>query len=187
VSETTPPETAEQIIGRELVDGETLLWSGQPDRGAYGGSNPFRSVFGRVVLIIGLIMLYMGYDAVSANPKSPGVFGIMFGLILAIFGGGLAARTFWNWWSAPTTYYGVTNKRAIIARTKPWFNIKNFNNLQIEMVASEPFGSRGLGNVIFATEPFGRLRALRAAVGFWGVENPDGAEEALKRLKDYQG
>lgn len=179
-----PPETPETIIGAELTDGETLVWAGRPDRGAYAGSNPFRSIFGRVVLIIGAVMIYLAQDAMAINPRSPGVFVLMFGIIFAIFGGGLAVKTFWHWWTAPATYYAVTDRRAIILLVRPWRAIRNFNNRQIEFVAAEPFGTRGLGNVLFATEPFGRLRALRAAVGFWGVASPDGAETALRALKD---
>jgi len=183
-AEQAEPETPEQIVGREITDGETLVWCGQPNRRAYAGSNPFRAIFGRVVLIIGGIMIYMALDAMSVNPRSPGVFALMFGIIFAIFGGGLAGKTFWHWWSTPVTYYGVTDKRAMIICTRPWLKVRNFGNHQIEFVASEPFGKAGLGNVLFATEPFGRLRALRAAVGFWGVEHPADAEAALQRLKD---
>ncbi len=186
--ENSPPEfpedTPEQVISRELTDGETLLWSGRPNRAAYSGSNPFRAIFGRIVLVIGAVMIYLALDAMSVNPRSPGVFALMFGIIFSIFGGGLAGKTFWHWWSAPTTYYGVTDRRALIVRTRTWLNVRYFPNNKIEFVAAEPFGSAGLGNVLFATEPFGRLRALRAAVGFWGIENPGDAESALQTLKD---
>ncbi|MDD9876173.1 MAG: hypothetical protein OXR84_01890 [Magnetovibrio sp.] len=178
-----PPETPEQVVGAELVDGETLAWTGRAGRDAYTGSNPFRTLFGRIVLIGGLVALYYGYDAVSVNPRSPGLFGIMFGLIFTIFGAGLAIKPYWHWYTALHTFYGVTNRRAMIIRTKPWFAIRNFANLQIEGVAQE-YNGDGTGNVIFATEPFGRVRALRAAVGFWGAEDPDGAAAALTRLKE---
>ena len=189
MSETPPPEpptaeTPEDMIGAQLVDGETLVWAGRPDRAALAGSNPFRSVFGRVVLIIGAVMVYMALEAMSVNPRSPGVFALLFGIVFMIFGGGLALKTFENWWCAPATYYGVTDKRAIIMRTRPWSKVQNFGNHQIAFVVSEPFGNDGLGNVLFANEPFGRLRALRAAVGFWGVARPDEAKAALQRLKD---
>lgn len=174
----------EEIISRQLVDGETLIWSGRPDRAAFAGSNPFRSVFGRVVMIIGGVMVYMALDAMAVNPRSPGVFALLFGVVFVVFGGGLALKTFENWWCAPAAYYGVTDKRAIILRTRPWFKVQNFGNHQIAFVVSEPFGDDGLGNVLFANEPFGRLRALRAVVGFWGVARPDEAVAALQELKD---
>ena len=184
MNEIAFPDNPEEHIRAELVDGETLIWAGRPERSAFASSNPFRSVFGRVVLIIGAVMVYMALDAMAVNPRSPGAFGLLFGIIFIIFGGSLALKTFENWWCAPFTYYGVTDKRAIILRTKPWFKIQNFANHQIAFVASEPSGNEGLGNVLFANEPFGRLRALRAAVGFWGVANPDKAKHGLQRLKD---
>ena len=184
MDDNTAANNAEDHMCAELVDGETLIWVGQPNRSALASSNPFRSVFGRVVLIIGAVMAYMALDAMAANPKSPGAFGLLFGIVFMIFGGGLALKTFENWWYAPATYYGVTDKRAIILRTKPWFKIQNFGKHQIAFVASEPYGNEGLGNVLFANEPFGRMRALRAAVGFWGVANPDAAKHGLQVLRD---
>ena len=184
MTDTAPADNPEDYIRVQLVDDETLIWAGQPDRSAFASSTPFRSVFGRVVLIIGAVMVYMALDAMAVNPRSPGAFGLLFGIVFIIFGGGLALKNFENWWSAPSTYYGVTDKRAIILRVKPWFKIQNFGNHQIAFVASEPYGNEGLGNVLFANEPFGRMRALRAAVGFWGVANPDVAKDSLQLLKD---
>ena len=129
-------------------------------------------------------MIYMALEAIALNPRSPGVFALLFGIVFVIFGGGLAGKTFWHWWTANQTFYGVTDRRALIVCTRPWHNLKEFKPIQIAFVAAEPFGNQGLGNVLFATEPFGRLRALRAVVGFWGVENPDRAEAALTRLKE---
>ena len=184
MDDNTPAANAEDYMRAELAEGETLIWVGQPNRSAFASSNPFRSVFGRVVLIIGAVLAYMALDAMSVNPKSPGAFGLLFGIVFMIFGGGLALKTFENWWCAPATYYGVTDKRAIILRTRPWFKIQNFGKHQIAFVASEPYGNEGLGNVLFANEPFGRMRALRAAVGFWGVANPDVAKHSLQALKE---
>ena len=176
-------QNLEEVVGKVLLDGEQLLWTGLPDRTAFASSNPFRSIFGRVILIIGVLMVYMAISAMEENPRSPGVFALMLGTIFSIFGGGLAVKTFVNWWCAPNTFYAITNKRAVIICTKPWFRFEDFTPHQIPFVMSEPYGKDGLGNIIFANEPFGRLRALRAAVGFWGVEKPDEAEKYLIRLK----
>ena len=176
-------QNLEQVVGNVLRDEEQLLWTGLPDRSAFTSSNPFRSIFGRVIFIIGALMIYMALSAMDENPRSPGVFALMLGTIFSIFGGGLAAKTFVNWWCAPYTFYAITNKRAVIICTRPWFRFEDFNSHQIPFVMSEPYGKDGLGNIIFANEPFGRLRALRAAVGFWGVEKPEEAEKFLIRLK----
>jgi len=175
--------TPAQVIGTELDEDENLLWSGIPDRKTYASSNPFRAIFGRVIFIAGAIALYMAHELMLANPRSPAIFVVMFGIIFTIFGAGLAIKPFWHWWTSPATFYGVTNYRAIIAHTRPWKALRNFNSQQIEMVVSETHAD-GTGNIIFATEPFGRLRALRAAVGFWGTADPEGAVGALNRLKN---
>ena len=172
-----------QVVEEILLDEEQLQWTGRPDRTAFASSNPFRSIFGRVIFIIGALMIYMALSAMEQNPRSPGIFALMLGIIFSIFGGGLAVKTFVNWWCAPYTFYAITNKRAVIIVTRPWFRFEDFTSHQIPFVMSEPYGKDGLGNIIFANEPFGRLRALRAAVGFWGVEKPDEAEKYLIRLK----
>ena len=159
------------------------MWTGLPDRTAFASSNPFRSIFGRVIFIIGALMIFMALSAMDENPRSPGVFALMLGTIFSIFGGGLAVKTFVNWWCAPYTFYAITNKRAVIICTRPWFRFEDFTCHQIPFVMSEPYGKDGLGNIIFANEPFGRLRALRAAVGFWGVEKPEEAEKFLVCLQ----
>ena len=129
-------------------------------------------------------MIYMSLESMAVNRRSRGGFLLMFGIIFIIYGGDLASKTFINWWCAPYTYYGVTNKRAIILRIRPWLTIDSFEVQQIMFVLSETYGNDGQGSIIFANEPFGRLRGLRAAVGFWGVECPMAAEAALNRLKD---
>ena len=176
-------QNPEQMAGKILLDEEQLQWTGRPDRTAFASSNPFRSIFGRVIFIIGALMIYMALSAMEQNPRSPGIFALMLGIIFSIFGGGLAVKTFVNWWCAPYTFYAITNKRAVIIFTRPWFRFEDFTSHQIPFVMSEPYGKDGLGNIIFANEPFGRLRALRAAVGFWGVEKPDKAEKYLIHLK----
>ena len=176
-------QNPEQVAGKILLDEEQLQWTGRPDRTAFASSNPFRSIFGRVIFIIGALMIYMALSAMEQNPRSPGIFALMLGIIFSIFGGGLAVKTFVNWWCAPYTFYAITNKRAVIIFTRPWFRFEDFTSHQIPFVMSEPYGKDGLGNIIFANEPFGRLRALRAAVGFWGVEKPDKAEKYLIHLK----
>ena len=173
-----------QFLEPHLEHGETLVWSGKPNRAALASSNPFRSIFGRVIFIIGALMIYTALEALEANPRSPGGFLLMFGIILLIFGGDLASKTLINWWTAPDIYYGITDKRAIILRTHPWCRIDSFWARQIAFVLSESHEHNGLGNVIFANEPFGRLRGLRAAVGFWGIKYPATAEAALKHLKE---
>ena len=174
---------AEQTLNSQLIGDERLIWSGKPDRIAFAGANSFRSIFGRVVFIIGASMIYIALEAMAENPRSPGGILLIFGVIFIIFGGDLAAKTLINWWCAPDTYYGVTDKRAIILRIRPWFKIINFEGHEILFVLSEAHGDNGLGNIIFANEPFGRLRGLRAAVGFWGVEHPAKAVAALERLR----
>ena len=177
-------QNPEQVAGKILLDEEQLQWTGRPDRTAFASSNPFRSIFGRVIFIIGALMIYMALSAMEQNPRSPGIFALMLGIIFSIFGGGLAVKTFVNWWCAPYTFYAITNKRAVIIFTRPWFRFEDFTSHQIPFVMSEPYGKDGLGNIIFANEPFGRLRALRAAVGFWGVEKPEKAEKYLICLKE---
>ena len=177
-------QNPEQVAGKILLDEEQLQWTGRPDRTAFASSNPFRSIFGRVIFIIGALMIYMALSAMEQNPRSPGIFALMLGIIFSIYEGGLAVKTFVNWWCAPYTFYAITNKRAVIIFTRPWFRFEDFTSHQIPFVMSEPYGKDGLGNIIFANEPFGRLRALRAAVGFWGVEKPDKAEKHLICLKE---
>jgi len=177
----TQPQTADEVIRAELQEDETLLWSGKPNRNAYARSNPIRAIFGRVLLIIGIVMLYFAHEAVAANPRSPGMFVMMFGTIFAIFGLGLAVKPFWHWYTAPATYYGVTDRRAMIIRTRPLIKREFFSPLHMIEIATENYGTK-LGNIIFATEPFGRIRGLRAAVGFWGVENMDVAAAELRKM-----
>ena len=177
-------QNPEHVVKKVLLDEEHLLWTGRPDRTALASSNPFRSIFGRVIFIIGAVMIYMALSALEENPRSPGVFGLLLGTIFSIFGGSLAFKTFTNWWYAPNTFYAITNKRALIICTRPWFRFEDFTSHQIPFVMSEPYGEDGLGNIIFANEPFGRLRALRAAVGFWGIEKPDEAENYLNCLRE---
>lgn len=112
----TPPELRFQT---ELLGGERLLWTGQPDP---------RVIFERVdIFLVPFSLLWGGFALVwEAGVLGLGVFGeghrsavpwffVLWGIPFVLVGlYFIAGRFFYKAWRKRRTYYALTNKRALV-------------------------------------------------------------------------
>lgn len=110
-AETVVEETPEQrILTRELGSDEELVWSGRPKRGVY--------LVGRDAIVIPFSILWCAFaifwETIVLVENAPLLFklwGIPFvcvGLYMVV------GRLFYRRWLRGRTFYGVTNRRALI-------------------------------------------------------------------------
>ena len=105
-----------QVIGNELDPGERLLWSGQPRRGiVFRGTDvfmiPFSLLWGGFAIFWEAAVLWGGHHGQGKVPFFFALWGVPFILIglYLIFGRFLVDAA-----QRENTYYGLTDRRAII-------------------------------------------------------------------------
>ncbi|HEY1256617.1 MAG TPA: hypothetical protein VGF01_17730 [Terracidiphilus sp.] len=122
----------------EMLDGETLLWMGQPSRKVIFHSNdifaiPFSLMWGGFAIFWELGVT--GSFQMSAH-SAPSFF-VLWGIPFVVIGQYMIwGRFLYTAWRKSHTYYAVTNKRAIILNTAPSRKVtdrslRNLGNLSI--------------------------------------------------------
>jgi hypothetical protein len=108
------PFDPEQVIARELMPGERLLWSGQPRRAVrFQGATVFHICFS--LLVAGVAMYRLTQAIGSGAPALLIGWRIVF---LAIALGFVASWFVAHAWRRGRTAYGLTDQRAIIIEPK---------------------------------------------------------------------
>ena len=179
-------EAPEQVIGRALVPGENLLWSGAPRAGI---------VFRRTdVLAMPLNLAVCGFAAfwVFAAVSSREVFFMVAGIPFVIASLYTAVgRFFVAAWLRSNTYYAVTDRRVIIALVVFGLNVESFDLDRIDTmtISERPDGD---GTITFVARPTQTwiLSARRVSVtsrptlpSFERIENVSVVFDIIQRAK----
>lgn len=174
------PDAAARLQ-EQLQPGEWLVWTGQPSAEALVLSRLFPAVVGLAFL---LVLLPMAIGAQHVSLLSVEEHGQKaFPLIALVFIGAASwyvASAPLAWFGARHIYYGVTNRRVVrlclwpIRSTTSW-PPQDINDLHRRAAID------GTDTVTFH-----RSRAYRALRqdAFYGVEDAEGAEAALRALRD---
>lgn len=141
-------EAPEQMIGRLLVPGEALLWSGAPPEGIL--IRPMEMLFTPLNVGVCGFAGFMEFIAVSSRNVFMMVWGIPF-LLMSVYL--LAGRFVAEAWLRANTYYAVTDQRVIIALAL--FGLKVVESLDLNKLDTMAIaeGPDGRGTITFGVRP----------------------------------
>jgi hypothetical protein len=190
-------QTMEAVLSNELLEGETLLWSGRPDARKRSIASParvFRTLglvfmpVGLLILLIGLILLFSPLSASGFQPGMLALFvpgGVFFilGVVYLIIG--LVGFS-----PSGNTLYAITNQRALIVRSGHYLNVSSYNKRNIGQVHRIERAD-GSGDLIFASNAlyssYGNTQynsntARFGRPGFYALPDVRSVEQILLRM-----
>lgn len=182
------------IVQRETLDGEEIIWYGQPKAKFITGEGIVVFIFGAIFTAFSLF-----WTLSQIGPSSPfndpffrtslieRIFPY-FSLPFFLIGLWMLGGPFWIYRKAQRTLYAITNKRCLImvlGRTK---KIKSYDIDEIPNIDKTEY-SDGSGNIIFAKEVHvgmrddnGRRRVSTEKIGFYRIENVREVEKKLRAI-----
>jgi hypothetical protein len=130
---TMVPETEAQ---RELEQGESLLWAGQPDPKQMGKQSAPIMIFGVFWTAFSVFWMWGATTPLrmpnSNNPNNAMLFMFpIFGLPFVLIGIGMLTSPLWAAKNARTTVYAVTNRRILVIRAASTRSVKSFQAADI--------------------------------------------------------
>lgn len=188
MAETVTSLELQLLLDQQLIAGERVLWAGRPDPRRLAGQLVPVLLVG--LFVIGFMIAWMGTAAGWTLPNLRKGFGIEWvGLVFALlglpglwFGLRLLGGPLWSLRNARRTLYVVTDRRALILDASSQGKPREFlpARLRKVVVKRRPDGS---GSILFrrsAAQP-GETPGFDGA-GFLGLDDPAGAEAALRQL-----
>jgi len=128
--ESSPELAAQKILAREVGRDERLLWSGMPKQGLMWRSSDWTAVpFGVVWLAFSV---YWEWLVIQAENWVFIAWGIPF-LLIGIYQ--LVGRFFWDGLQRRSTYYGLTERRAIVVSGLRTRQVKSIDYLSLTELA----------------------------------------------------
>ena len=184
-----------ESIEAELRRGEKVLWSGRGSAAGTFGRSIGLVLFGAVFAAFALFWMFMASfigdrsGAGSAPPPPAGLF-MWFGLPFVLVGIGLICSPMFQAVRARRMIYCVTTERAIVIYDGRIRHVTSYGPQDMTELERVEFKD-GRGHVYFArslAEVMPNSSRRRAGVsikkrGFEGIEDPRGAESALRDLK----
>jgi len=139
------PKRKSKLFQDELLDGEELLWLGQPDP---------RALFTRYDLfLIPFSLFWCGFVTFWLAGASRGGVFALFGVPHALVGIYLLIGRFvYKYWKKRNTYYGVTNQRILIQSGLVGTKLDTLAIANLPSV-NKSYGLTGSGSVTFGLTP----------------------------------
>ena len=155
-------------IQPELLTGESIVWTGQPNtRVVFHKEDttliPFSLLWGGFAIF--WEMGVMGLGPFGTNPSEPWSFGVVWGIPFVVVGQYLIwGRFLYAFWKKSRIYYAVTNQRAVAVQSSPSRRVSSVYLDALPML-QKSVRHDGIGTVTFAqTEP---LWSGRRKSGLW--------------------
>jgi hypothetical protein len=193
-----------ELFKDDLMDGEELLWAGQPNPGKIFGPEdlfliPFSLMWGGFAIFWEIMALSIFFSHKTGKTPPPvaiifPLFGIPFVLIglYLIFG-----RFFYKAWKKKRTFYAVSDKQILILTN---FKAKNIQALFIKNlpVINKTSSAQGIGTLSFGNMPgfpsgmgnSGWMGASSTLPAFYDIDEVDKVyntiNEARNRTSDAQ-
>ncbi|HEX2906879.1 MAG TPA: hypothetical protein VHO69_08470 [Phototrophicaceae bacterium] len=176
----------------ELVQGEDLLWLGQPDASKlFAAYDLFYIPFS---LMWGGFALFWNLGVWSS--ESPFFFRLWGLPFLAVGFYIIIGRFFYKWWRKRHTHYAVTNKRLFILTTGLRYNLQSFSLNDLPEL-TKSVGRDGFGTITFTKAPgwsFGRRNQMNmsnsgmeffgyALPGFYDIPNANDVYALINDLR----
>jgi hypothetical protein len=161
------PEAME-VTQRELLSGEAVLWTGQPDPRVVfhredAGLVPFSLLWGGFAIFWELGV--MGLGPFGTQRGQPWIFGILWGIPFVLMGQYFIwGRFFYARWKKARVYYAVTNLRVIAIQKAPSHKVASAYIDTLPTIG-KAIRTDGIGTVKFAPEE--PLWARRRGLGTW--------------------
>ena len=191
-------DSLESVFQSELMNGERVYWSGQPDPSVVFNSSdiymiPFSLMWGGFAIfwessVLGIVKL--GNRAVHGAPGFFVLWGIPFVLmgLYMIFG-----RFFYKVWKKKRTYYAVTDKRILLVVQTASRQVQAQFLNQIPVI-NKSVGSNGVGNLVFGNTGYGMnygnsgmdfmgRRYGPTAMAFYDIHDAEGVYQMIERLQ----
>jgi hypothetical protein len=176
-----------------LAPSESVRWSGRGSSAVTAGGRIYNAAFGTFFFVLGLWLLATAWKRREFDSR---LWLPCFGAAFTILGPLIAYSPFAADRRAGRAWFAVTDARALIALDRGGVEILSYKADEIGPIRTEA-ASGGRGHVwfaksydpVFARGPyFSRGRTSQRPVtpfdaGFAGVEDPAGAERALRALK----
>ncbi|MEL6435267.1 MAG: hypothetical protein AAFP99_00595 [Pseudomonadota bacterium] len=184
-------ETPADLIARDLMPGETLIWADKPAAPRrYAWAAWPVAAFGFPFFSFAAFWTYLASSSLR-NGNTDGVDGVfsvvfpMFGIPFLLVGAGLMLTPFYAWWLATRTIFGLTDKRLIIGKRAHGGSIRSWTYDRVTSIRRDGGASdTDIGDVFFveATKGPADDRSVEK-IGFIGITNPKAvAQEIQKRL-----
>jgi len=163
--------------GDLLYPDERILWRGRPV--------PRAAIRGRILLNITVSLPFLAVVALMAARVG---FGTQTAIYAVLFGLGLwqLARPLRFYRQATRTLYAVTDQRVLIVTLDEPLDVHAVGPEQVREVLLHRFRD-GKGHVYLVMSRVGRLQVRYDRVGyldgFWGIEDPQGAADAVRTLQ----
>ncbi len=170
-----------QVLSRELTGGERLVWCGRPRQGIFmQGSDWAQVPFG---LMFTGFSCYWEFLAVQSGNLFMILWGIPF-ILVGLYT--LVGRFFWASWVRRTTFYGLTDQRAIIVVQGRSGNVKSIPVTEMNEVSLSD-GPETRGTITFGPETagwrWGRREGVAPSPQFEQIENGREVYNQILRLK----
>lgn len=162
----------EQIFSSDLLPGEKLIWTGQPDRSAVFVPIdfllvPFSLVWAGFVIFWFVSVLGMG--GFGSSNDGPPIFFALFGIPFVLMGLYFVfGRFIYKDWKKSVTYFALTDQRALIV--SKGFS-KNLQAVRLDNVPTinKSIRRNGVGTISFGNSSFLVSMYQNTGLEFFGV------------------
>ena len=163
------------VLQKQMGQSESLLWSGRPRQGLIlKGSDVFLVPFS---LMWGAFAIFWEYSVIAQGAQ---LFFLLFGGVFVLIGlYMIIGRFVYDSWVRSGTYYGLSNQRVLILKTRPTTSTRSLNlRGLVEISLKEMANGRG-------TVTFGSPNPLQGLMGMqWpGMGDSTPAFEGIDNAK----
>ena len=184
---TAIPSHLTEMLQRELVDGEKVLWATQPVPLLRLKSQLGTCVFGVPFFAFAAFWTVTAHSQTKGRSVQAGGwpewFPLLWGGMFMCFGVWMLLSPLRAWWTARHTVYAITNKRAITIEA-PWKRV--IRSFEAERLVSfeRREDSKGSGDIVFEREASRGAKGgtVYRDVGFLGLPDTKEAEALLRKV-----
>jgi hypothetical protein len=188
---------AERLITRELNSDEKLLWSGQPEAKRLAMQAMPIFLFGIPWTAFACFWVAMACWGATRAKGAEGfmMFFPLFGLPFILIGLAMLISPLKKLQEAKKTYYGVTNKRALIVIDGKTRTVQAYDKSSLGNLVRVEYGNKGdltwspvatgtvsgtfLGKSFALQQTGSNLNTVGIQCGFFGITNPHDVERLL--------
>jgi len=172
-------DTALEVLRKELVPGERLIWAAHPSGLALAKRRALWSLFGAVIAIANF------YLAFGRRGGAASVVAVFFDWPFVVAGTVLVFWPIWEFLRAKTTTYAISDRRLLISKHGLSRIIKSYTASEIQEIDRDDLGG-GTGDVNFRSDIY-RLsdgKRHKSQIGLFGVREAEHVEKLIRDLAD---